>query len=387
MIRENLNWIVAVTMVIVAVGGISVYVSTDKFEVMLADGSIKAKYAEGVLKIYSGRYLAFNDDIRPYYWNGEGYITMYKARGSKYSNISYSKNDDLIYIKQDISYSQGILTRHFSIDENDIKASFEWTPEDPKLRVYFRWNFDGMDEIPEKIVYLDSSKKETYALMDFGLFNVWENEVDNTVRVERFQNGRLTIRTKIFEGSAFYDPIITLDEPKDITSFSTVIVDNCFNVTKYKTAVVPVFENFSKCWNTTIFFDCKNVTHINETTSLPYVVVNATCKNKTETSCYNYTEKVGTKEILVPYVVKECNPYVVVGEKQLNYSKQDFNCSNDVKDCVVCDSCLDGNCDGICDIRGGETCYKNCNGTEIYKNSVVIWKSTSIPVEKMSYEV
>ena len=182
-----------------------------------------------------------------------------------------------------------------------------------------------------------------------------------------------------------FDPVKEKPDIKDDNS--VFIVDNCFNVTKYKTAVVPVFENFSKCWNTTIFFDCKNVTHINETTSLPYVVVNATCKNKTETSCYNYTEKVGTKEILVPYVVKECNPYVVVGEKQLNYSKQDFNCSNDVKDCVVCDSCLDGNCDGICDIRGGETCYKNCNGTEIYKNSVVIWKSTSIPVEKMSYEV
>jgi len=362
MIRENLNWIVAVTMVIVAVGGISVYVSTDKFEVMLADGSIKAKYAEGVLKIYSGRYLAFNDDIRPYYWNGEGYITMYKARGDKYSNISYYKEDDIIYIKQDIYYSQGILTRHFSIDENDIKASFEWTPEDPKLRVYFRWNFDGMDEIPEKIVYLDSKNKNTHAEMDFGILNVWKNELENTVRVERFQNGRLTIRTKIFEGKAFYDPALSLSSaPRMIDSCKTKLIE--------WTEEEPVYGPVQYCRNTSII---DNKTQENVT------VVDGFCWNQTEVIKIN----------IVPYSRIEeydCETLLKIGTKDINPLVQNFNCSGE--NIVYCDSCLDGNCDGVCDSRGGESCCMiDEKGNVVCKNSVVEWKPTIISVERIKIE-
>ena len=213
--QEIKNWIIVTSIILIVIGGITLVLNPDEFTITLNDGTIKAKYSEGNLKVYSGRYVAFEDYLNIYYWNGKGYIAMYKARGTKYSDLSYYQEGETSFVKQTIYYSKGNLTRYFEITEYKIKESFEWNPDDESLRVYFLWNYDKLDELTEKIVYLDKNIKRTKTVMDFGIINNWEQEKDNIIRVERFQNGKLKIRTKIFEGKAEFDPeIILKEEPK-----------------------------------------------------------------------------------------------------------------------------------------------------------------------------
>ena len=216
------NWIIVSVLILISLGATTLILQPDSFEKQLKDGSIKVKYSEGIFKAYEGRYLAFQDSINIYYWNGKGYTTMYKARGNKYSNLSYSQEGDIAFVKQDIYYSKGNLTRYFEITEYTIKESFEWTPIEEELRVYFLWNYDKLDE-DQPALYVDSSNKQLRAKMDFGVINDWENEIDNIVRVERYKNGKLTIRTRVYEGPAFFDPDLKLE-----TDITKVIKDDIF---------------------------------------------------------------------------------------------------------------------------------------------------------------
>jgi len=200
------NWIIITSVILVVMGGVTLMLTPDSFSIILNDGSMKAKYSSGVLKVYDGRYLAFEDYINPYYWNGQGYTTMYKARGTKYSNLSYVEEGDTTFVEQTIYYSKGELIRYFEITEYQVKESFEWVPDDESLRTYFVWTYGKLDKFEENQVYFDKNIKGVSSVMDFGIVNNWEKEIDNIVRVERFQNGRFKIRTKVFEGKAFFDP-------------------------------------------------------------------------------------------------------------------------------------------------------------------------------------
>jgi len=209
------KWIIATSIIFVVIGGITIFIEPDKFKIILNDDTVKVKYSDGLFKAYNGRYLAFEDSIQPYYWNGKGYVTMYKNRGAKYSNLSYHSEDDITYVKQTIYYSKGNLTRYFEITEYKVKESFEWDPIDSNLRTYFVWTYSKLDEFKDKVVYVDKNIRGTQAEMDFKIINNWEQELDNIVRVERFQNGKLKIRTRVFEGNAFFDPEIILGENSD----------------------------------------------------------------------------------------------------------------------------------------------------------------------------
>jgi len=211
------KWIIISSLVLIALGSLTLIIQPQEFSIVLDDGQIKAKYSEGKLTAYNGRLIAFQDEIKIYYWNGKGYTSMYKARGVKFSNLSYYEDKDTTFLKQTIYYSKGNLTRHFEITEYRIKESFEWVPNDENLRVYFVWTYEKLDEWENKYVYLDRNKKETKAVMDFEITNNWENDLDNLVRVERFKNGKLKLRTRIFEGNAYFDPAIILGKSlKDV---------------------------------------------------------------------------------------------------------------------------------------------------------------------------
>jgi len=225
--QDITKWTIVSALTIIFIGSITLNITLDNFSIMLNDGTMKAKYSEGNLKVYSGRNIAFNDYINIYYWNGEGYTTMYKARGKKYSNLSYYTEGDITFIKQQIQYSRGNLTRYFEISEYNIKESFEWQPNNKTLKVYFLWTYDNLDKFAEKKVYLDKNIKNNYALMDFDIVNNWNNEIDNIIRVERFQNGRLKIRTKVFKGDATFDPIIKLKPNLEVNNiFKRLKVNN-----------------------------------------------------------------------------------------------------------------------------------------------------------------
>lgn len=227
------KWIIVATIVLIALGSLTLIINPDSFSIILNDGTMKASYSDGILKVYEGRYLAFEDYINPYYWSGKGYTTMYKSSKcdfGKYSSLSYYKEEDATFVKQDICYSQGQLTRYFEITEYNIKESFVWNSTDEKLRVYFTWTYSKLDKFDEKQVYVDKNIKETSALMDFGITNDWGKEMDNIVRVERFQNGKLKIRTKVFEGIVLFDPEIKLVKIDD--RLKSKVVDNIFPTLK-----------------------------------------------------------------------------------------------------------------------------------------------------------
>ncbi len=310
----TLNWTVVLTTIFIVLGGITVVLEPESFQVMLQDGSLKAKYSEGEFTLYEGRSITFRDTIQPYYYNGNGYTKMYKARGDKYSNLEYAQNGDTLYVKQDITYSKGVLTRYFEVSEYEIKESFEWVPESEDLRVYFSWDYSHLDEIDEKIVYLDKNVKGTSAVLEDEIVNVWTEELDNTVRVERFQNGILRIRTKVFEGSASYDPEIRLVARPIITT------------------------------------NCKMRTVVDTLQELDYV-----------TSVYNKSS--GKNEDVLVYKdviskrleVYDCKENLKLLSKTVVPKDQDYKCST-TKGLVVCDSLIDGNGDGVC--NSGEHCCK-----------------------------
>lgn len=235
---ESKKWFAIIGTIVIIVGGFTVYLTSSGFEIKLSDGSVKAKYDDGLLKVYSGRYLAYSEEVRPYYWNGEGYVKMYKDRGEKYGSVEYFFNDapvnesvelgegDSLFVKQPIFYSQGVLIRYFEIDEYGIKSSFKWVPDEDGLRTYFNIVYGDLDEWKDKVVYVDSTHKAGFALMDFGMVNTWWHDLDKIVRAERFQNGKLYVRTKVFEGVAVFDPEIIVDVSKDRTFLKKEVVDD-----------------------------------------------------------------------------------------------------------------------------------------------------------------
>ena len=92
------------------------------------------------------------------------------------------------------------------------------------------------------------------------------------------------------------------------------------------------------------------------------------------------------EEIVKYRTIEVCNPaYIEINEKTTDFALQNYNCKKDGL-VIVCDSCLDGNCDGVCSSNGGETCAKiNSDGSITFKNSVIEWndKSDIIPVTKL----
>ena len=210
--KSKLNWIAVASLMVLVIGsGVIVYLDSSEFKIEI-DGTTTAKYSNGNLKLYDGRSLIFADEIRPYYYDGSAYKKMYKARGDKYMPLEYAKDQGVHYIRQTILYSKGNLTRYFWITEQGIvKQEFEWNPIDPETRVYFNWRYEDMDSVPEKLVYFDSNNKETSAEVDNGVIIDWEKEIENIKRVERFENGVLQIRTRVYEGPAKFDPYVIIE--------------------------------------------------------------------------------------------------------------------------------------------------------------------------------
>jgi len=104
----------------------------------------------------------------------------------------------------------------------------------------------------------------------------------------------------------------------------------------------------------------------------------------------------GTKEqTYIEVINKECHNVTTYKDHRISadgvktdYRKQGYECSI-VGDSIICDSCIDGNCDGVCDPNGGETCVKIRKTDITHKNSVVSWSGDSglIPVSELEVKV
>ena len=101
-----------------------------------------------------------------------------------------------------------------------------------------------------------------------------------------------------------------------------------------------------------------------------------------------WSEVTGYKEVYHENYVLECEDYIWIKGKALDFKLQGYNCQSFEGEEweIVCDSCTDGNCDGNCHVGGGETCVAiDSKGRLFHKNSAVKWsdKTGMIPVRKL----
>jgi len=146
---------------------------------------------------------------------------------------------------------------------------------------------------------------------------------------------------------------------------------------------------YSQLSTSTLTPDCKDtVTIIKEPQFTTRVVTHPNSTKET------ILDPAGFKDVEV--VTTTCNPpKLVINSKEVDYKLQGYACKNTTQG-VICDSCVDGNCDGHCagfddntgkviveGGAGGETCCKVNDGIVICKNSAKTWteKSGTLPVE------
>ncbi|RLG70098.1 MAG: hypothetical protein DRO04_02380, partial [Candidatus Iainarchaeum archaeon] len=249
--NKRLAWTLVTTLIILTIGGLTIYLNPYSFEIRLQDGTVKAKYADGVLKVYSGRNLAYTSVPSVECYSDGSYKKVYKARGTKYSRLSYYKGNNSVYIKQIIFYSKGNLTRYFKITDYGIKEAYDWFPKDPNLKCRLRIKYGDLEK-GKREVYLDSKRKilNFKANLDFNQVIDWKKELPKTSRVERFENGNLYILTKPFKGRFSYDPEVILDitaldkYPKYPLKQKVNLIDNGF---KTRTLKIYSNEDFIDC--------------------------------------------------------------------------------------------------------------------------------------------
>ncbi len=308
--KKTIYWTSIISLVVIILGGIIVQINPKEFSIMLDDGSIRFKYSNGVSKAYSGRYLAYSDNIRPYYWNGAGYTKMSKSSKcsfGKYSNLSKYEDGDVVYIKQDICYSKGVMTRFFDINEYSLKKAFEFVPYDNSTRTKYKWYFESLD-LGKGEVYLSKDIKNTKAEMDFGIINDWSKEIEKVVRVQRYLNGKMMIELRPVTGKVTYDPEIILREKEKISLDNGLTSERSFD-------------------NKSMIFEKDNKLLFNITSSTPFNYIGDFSKTKEwgyEKSGY---EIIKCKDECIIKGDSICNTdYVMKGEGSLAEQKTYTDC-------------------------------------------------------------
>jgi len=210
-ISKQPNWIVvSIVVTIILAGGLILIIQPKSFEIQLDDGSVVVKYNDGVFKLYNGRYKVLENYYSIECYDG-GYKKVYKARGNKYENLTYYKDDDNHYISQVIHYSKGDMTRIFVISDSEIKESLSWASHNPYTKCRVRLKYSGMDKDLGELIYSKNKKiYGLYTLLEFNYVLDWSNDVEKISMVKRYNNGRLDILTSPFVGDFDYDPKVII---------------------------------------------------------------------------------------------------------------------------------------------------------------------------------
>jgi len=121
------------------------------------------------------------------------------------------------------------------------------------------------------------------------------------------------------------------------------------------------------------------------TDSTTYLVGELTLKDTpTEKDPNNKTTVIIYKNITQYVTYTKCKPFLETSMGVVDYSMQGYNCKNASGE-VICDSCTDGNCDGICAANGGESCCKLIDNYFMCKNSRTDWNTeTKLSISKLT---
>lgn len=215
--EKQFNWIAVISLVTLITGFGIINITSDHFEVLTNEGDVVAKYKEGMLKAYDGRYKIFENYVTPMCYYEGGYHLVYKDRGNKYSNLSYSQEGNDTYISQTVYYSRGNLTNYFKINKYGIKSAYKWEPEDENDRCKLRINYKDLDQtFNESLIY---SKSQGIDITEFDIGH------DTTLRItpdkekisyiQAYNNGNAYIHTLPHTGTFEYDPYIYFYESED----------------------------------------------------------------------------------------------------------------------------------------------------------------------------
>ncbi len=321
----------------------TLYLYPDSFEIVLNEGNHLVKYNKGIFKLYSGRYKALQDEVSVecYYKTAlekslnrrASYHKVYKARGTKYTNLSYYQEGIYYHIFQDIYFSRGNITREFIVSDYGVKEAFHWVPKDPNDRCRLRIKYSSLEE-DEGILIYSKTQGLSGLTTDIG-FNLtldWDKDNEKISMVKRYNNGNLHILTSPFNGAFSYDPEIMIND----------------KLVSIKELCTPVFKPIYQ-----------------------YITHNKTSKPNETSSGINipdYTEKryIGQRQI-------GCSMIGEVNVSEKRHAYVDYFCELQQTE-IVCIHNKEGGKYNICKDDCSVTCFRKnlITGTEVECNSLKV---------------
>jgi len=179
--------VTSLLLVIMSIG--IIYIQPEEFAIELNDGTVLAKYKEGELRLYQGRYKTLQDEISVECYYDGAYHKVYKTRGTKYSNLSYYNEDPYHHIYQDIYFSRGTVTREFIISDYGIWEDYCWTPNKGE-RCRLRIKDSSLEEDMGELLYsVRQDIKTTETATEFEITLDWNDDKDKISFVQRYDKG------------------------------------------------------------------------------------------------------------------------------------------------------------------------------------------------------
>jgi len=208
---------------LIVFGGMGIYITQDTALITIPNELSKdydLYFNDGMLKIKQG-YSNLGESVwQPYCLSDSRYKTVYKQRGTKYSEIHYEEEDNKYIISQDIYYSKGNLTRSLVITSSGIKDSVTWTPEDQDSKCYLRNKNTELDVTNEGTIYsVNQEKTNITSIQDGWLIFDYSTDIEKLNYVTQY-NGKIYYTYKPQYGNIDIDPVIELDDGVDIEKTS-----------------------------------------------------------------------------------------------------------------------------------------------------------------------
>jgi hypothetical protein len=129
--------------------------------------------------------------------------------------------------------------------------------------------------------------------------------------------------------------------------------------------VTPVYTLFDYCINQT------------QNRTVESVEYNVTGQYPNSTDIRDYYSVMSIEY----YNVTVCAEVLSLPNRNVIPRNRGWECTQEAR-YIVCDSVRDGNGDGVCDLRGGESCcrFDRLTGAIICKNGETVWTNTRLPV-------
>ncbi|MFA5132999.1 MAG: hypothetical protein WC444_06760 [Candidatus Paceibacterota bacterium] len=314
--------------------------------IMLPEGA-KIVVSDTNTKLYvwedSSWELGATETVKLY--NGSKLMTA-KSRSHGYENISETE----FHLIRNVTYASNIT----------VQQTYVFNPMLDKVDFVSLSSIIRCLNCKGKILQVEYSNLEgfTEATRDaispenFGhnIRIIWQNGAYYAKVRQLVGEDKLTIKYKPIINDEIFN--IEMNNPQK------KIIKNCIGVTTYYNETIPQYE---------------------------HIIVNKSTDNGSIIE--DELIYLGDEIKIISSIKQNCSEILTVNNKTVDFKKQGYMCSEN-HDGVICDSCIDGNCDGACSSSGGETCCKIFDEQIICKNGIIEWinKSYILPVHKLEVQ-